>query len=66
MVDKKGRGPGKKAPLVLTSIRLPKYAMDYFKVVHPEGRQVKMREVLVSYVDEQLKQGESSEGSNRE
>jgi hypothetical protein len=29
--------------------------MDYFKVVHPEGRQVKMREVLVSYVDEQLK-----------
>ena len=66
MVDIRRRGPGKKVPLMLTSLRLPRYVMDYFKVVHPEGRQVKMREVLVSYVDEQLKQGESSEGSNRE
>lgn len=58
---KRGRGPGKKAPMVLTSLRLPKYAMDYFKLVRPKGWQMHMREVLVSHVDDKLKQGAGDE-----
>lgn len=60
---KKSRGLGKKPALVLTSIRLPKYVMDYFKLVHPQKRQVKMREALELYVTEKLNQGESNERS---
>lgn len=58
---KRGRGPGKKPALVLTSIRLPKYVMDYFKVIHPNERQVKMREALELYVRKKLTQGESDD-----
>ena len=58
---KRGRGPGKKPTLVLTSIRLPMYVMDYFKLVHPNNRQVKMREALELYVTEKLNQGESND-----
>lgn len=60
---KKGRGLGKKSALILTSIRLPKYVMDYFKLVHPQNRQIKMREALELYVTEKLNQGESNERS---
>lgn len=58
---KRGRGPSKKPTLVLTSIRLPKYVMDYFKLVHPNNRQAKMREALELYVTVKLNRGESDD-----
>ena len=43
-----GRGPGKKVPLVCTSIRLTKEVMDYFDLF--PDKQSKMRDVLTAYV----------------
>lgn len=56
---RKGRGPGKKPALVGTSLRLPKYVIEYFEQF--PNRQVKMREVLTTYVDSQTNQGENHE-----
>ena len=50
------RGKSKKPALILTSIRLPKYVMDYFKQVHPNERQAKMRAALEEHVITELKQ----------
>ena len=50
---RKGRGPGKKPALVCTSLRLPKYVMDYFDQNYPDSKQAKMREVLAEYINQQ-------------
>lgn len=50
------RGKSKKPTLILTSIRLPKYVIDYFKHVHPNERHAKMRAALEEYVINELKQ----------
>ena len=50
---RKGRGPGKKPALVCTSLRLPKYVMDYFDQNYPDSKQAKMREVLADYINQQ-------------
>ena len=54
---RRGRGPGKKPAMPVTSLRLPKYVMDYFNLAHPQGKQAKIREVLTAYVDQQIKGG---------
>ena len=54
---RKGRGPGKKPALVCTSLRLPKEVMDYFDQF--PNKQVKMREILTTYVSNQTNQGEN-------
>ena len=51
---RKGRGPGKKPALFCTSIRVPKYVMEYFN--QAPNKQERMREVLTAYVDQQLQQ----------
>ena len=56
---RKGRGPGIVPALVSTSIRLPKYVLDYFTEVHGSKKQKVMRGILMQYVDSQLK-GESN------
>lgn len=48
---RKGRGPGKKPSLLCTSIRLPRYVMEYFN--HLPNKQEAMRRVLTEYVDSQ-------------
>ena len=48
---RKGRGPGKKPALVCTSLRLPRYVMEYFNTHYPDNKQAKMREVLTAYVN---------------
>lgn len=59
MVDK--QKPDKRPPLYLTSIRIPQHVKEYFEKHHPFSRQAMMREVLVNYVDKQLKRGERDE-----
>jgi hypothetical protein len=49
------RGPGKKPALECTSIRLPSYVMNYFNEVYGSKKQKAIREVLMQYVDTQLK-----------
>ena len=49
---RKGRGLGKKPALVCTSLRLPKYVMEYFNTYHADNKQAKMREVLTNYVNQ--------------
>ena len=51
--QKKGRGLGKKPALACTSLRLPKYVMDYFNTNYAYTKQAKMREVLTEYVNNQ-------------
>lgn len=51
--QKKGRGLGKKPALFCTSLRLPKYVMDYFNTNFAYTKQAKMREVLTEYVNNQ-------------
>lgn len=51
--QKKGRGLGKKPALFCTSLRLPKYVMDYFNTNYAYTKQAKMREVLTEYVNNQ-------------
>jgi len=60
---RKGRGPGKKPALFLTSIRLSREVMDYFNAHHPKNKQVYMRQVLTEYVNNQLKLKEPQDGT---
>jgi hypothetical protein len=48
------RGPGKKPALVGTSLRLPKEVVEYFDTNFAYTKQVKMREILTEYVNNQL------------
>ena len=50
---RKGRGPGKKPALFVTSLRLPREVMEYFNTHHPYNKQAKIREVLTNYVQTQ-------------
>ena len=50
---RKGRGPGKKPALVCTSLRLPRYVMEYFNTHYPYSKQAKMREILTDYIKTQ-------------
>ena len=52
--QRKGRGLGKKPALACTSLRLPKYVMDYFNTNYAYTKQAKMREVLTEYVNNQI------------
>ena len=52
--QRKGRGLGKKPALACTSLRLPKYVMDYFNTNFAYTKQAKMREVLTEYVNNQI------------
>ena len=51
---RKGRGLGKKPALCSTSLRLPKYVMDYFDTHHAGNKQAKIREILTTYIDTQI------------
>ena len=53
---RRGRGPGKKPALFLTSIRLNREVMDYFNQHHSTNKQRKMREILTEYVTNQMKE----------
>lgn len=59
---RKGRGPGKKGALACTSIRLPKYVMEYFEQF--PNKQGKMREVLTAYIDEVAPHLNQTKGEN--
>jgi hypothetical protein len=48
---KKRRGPGKKPPMLCTSLRLPKEVMEYFDQF--PNKQTRMREVLTEFVKRQ-------------
>ncbi|NBS70207.1 hypothetical protein EBT31_15040 [bacterium] len=50
---RRGRGPGKRPALVVTSLRLPKDVMEYFNTHYPHKKQAKMREVLSNFVNQQ-------------
>lgn len=52
---KKGRGPGKRPPLVNTSIRLPQHVVEFFDRNYPYSKQAKMREVLIDFVMQEEK-----------
>lgn len=62
---RKGRGPGKKPALVCTSLRLPKYVLEYFENRYTLNKQAPMREVLVKYVDNQLQLEGANDGNSR-
>ena len=53
---RRGRGPGKRTPLLCTSLRLSEEVMNYFDTHHPYTKQAKMREILTDYINSQ-KQG---------
>lgn len=57
---RQGRGPSRKPTLVNTSLRLPKEVVDYFETF--SNKQVKIREVLVNYVQTQT--GEFKNGNS--
>lgn len=68
MVDgqrRKGRGPGKRPALFCTSLRLPKYVIEYFEKRYEKNKQAPMREVLVKYVDTQLQIEGVKDGNSR-
>ena len=50
---RRGRGPGKRPALVVTSLRLPKDVMEYFNTHYPHKKQAKMREILSQFINEQ-------------
>lgn len=50
---RKGRGPGKRPTLVGTSIRLPRYVVEYFNQF-PNKQEV-MRQVLTAYIESEIK-----------
>ena len=50
---RKGRGPGKKPALAVTSLRLSREVMEYFNTHHPYNKQAKIREILTAYVQTQ-------------
>ena len=60
---RKGRGPGKKPRLFLTSIRLSQQVKEYFDKYHPHDKQAQMRAVLTEYVRDELKLKEPQNGS---
>lgn len=60
---RKGRGPGKKPRLFLTSIRLSQEVMDYFNKYHPGDKQAQMRAVLTEYVRDEIKLKEPQHGT---
>lgn len=60
VVERKGRGLGKRPSMFNTSIRLPKEVMDYFDTNHPYSKQAMMREVLLDYVRSKT----NSQGAN--
>lgn len=62
---RKGRGPGKKPALVCTSLRLPRYVLEYFENRYMVNKQAPMREVLVKYVDNQLQIEGAKDGNSR-
>ena len=55
-----GRGLGKRPALMCTSIRLPKHVMEYFDAQYPTSKQVKMREILIAYIADNVAQREVS------
>lgn len=61
---RKGRGPGKRPALACTSLRLPKYVMEYFAQF--PNMQGKMREVLTAYVNEEAPHLTPNQGTNHE
>lgn len=50
---RRGRGPGKRPTLVVTSLRLPRNVMEYFNTHYPHKKQAKMREILSNFINEQ-------------
>jgi hypothetical protein len=62
---RKARGPGKRPAMFCTSLRLPKYVVEYFDTYHPYNKQASMREVLIEYVEIQLQnKGATDEPQN--
>lgn len=60
---RKTRGPGRRPAMFCTSLRLPKYVMEYFDTYHPYNKQATMREVLVEYVEIQLQNKGATDGT---
>lgn len=60
---RKARGPGKKPAMFCTSLRLPKYVIDYFDTHHPYNKQATMREVLIEYVEIQMENKGANDGT---
>ncbi len=50
---RRGRGPGKNPRLISTSIRLPKFVLDFFNNYYPATKQSKMREILTDWITKQ-------------
>jgi hypothetical protein len=48
---RRGRGKGKKPPLVATSVRLPGFVHEWFKSKYPYDWQSVMRMVLTKHVE---------------
>lgn len=59
---RKARGPGKRPAMFCTSLRLPKYVVEYFDTYHPYNKQASMREVLIEYVEIQLQNKGATDG----
>tara|TARA_R110000803_G_scaffold163913_1_gene227640 strand:+ start:21987 stop:22190 length:204 start_codon:yes stop_codon:yes gene_type:complete len=51
--QRKGRGVGKKPALFMTSLRLPVDVMEFFNKEYPYTKQMKIREILTDYVNNQ-------------
>lgn len=51
---RRGRGPGKRPPLVATSIRLTKEVTDFFDKYYPKNKQAVMRSVLIEFAREEM------------
>jgi len=62
---RKGRGPGKKPRLFLTSIRLSWEVINYFNNYHPRNKQAQMRAVLTEYVRDEIKLKEPQHGTQK-
>jgi hypothetical protein len=60
---KKGRGPGKKPRLFCTSLRMDKHVLEFYKTQYPDSMQMKMREVLTDYMNNQLAQQGAQNGT---
>lgn len=50
---RRGRGPGKKPPLFVTSLRISQEIKEFFDKNYPKSKQAKMREVLTEFVRSQ-------------
>ena len=58
-VKRKGRGKGKKPPMISTSIRLSTEIVEFFKGKYPQKWQSEMRKVLVNFLDKEKQNGSS-------